>query len=84
MELREGTRFLIHVANDDSGKEGSSFAIMKFELDKKCIKVFKGIGSCYSWTKDATSILQRYCLINKSETIEAAHWTITSTIFIEQ
>ncbi len=57
---------------------------MKFELDENCIKVFEGIGSCYSWTKDATSILQRNCLINKSETIEAAYWTITSTIFIKQ
>ncbi len=40
MVLRESTKFLIHVAKGDSGKEGSHFAIMKFKLDKKCIKVF--------------------------------------------
>jgi hypothetical protein len=84
MELREGTKFLIHVAKDDSGTEGSHYAIMKFELEEKCIKVFEGIGSSYAWTKDATSILQRFCLIDESETIEAAHWTITPTIFIKQ
>ncbi len=87
MELREGTKFLIHIAKDDSGKEGSHFAIMKFDLDKKCIKVFEGIGSRYSWTKDATSIASLVPLsywTDKSETIQAAHWTITSTILIKQ
>ncbi len=28
MELCEGTEFLIHIATDDSGREGSHFAIM--------------------------------------------------------
>ncbi len=84
MELLQGTKFSIHVAKDDSSKAGSHFAIRKVELDKKCIKIFEGIGSLYSWTKGATSILQPYCLIDKSETIEAANWTITSRIFIKQ
>ena len=73
----------IHVAKDDSGKEGKHFPIMKFELDTKCIEAFEGVGSHYSWTTDATTILQGYCLIDESQTIEAAHWTICSTILIK-